>query len=92
YVTVSWTDAAKDYLNQQPDWIAERVLDRAENGSIILLHQDTPDTAQALPAIITKLKAQGYQFVTINTMLAHLGVQPYVSEPQLPTPAHLAKS
>lgn len=91
YVTVYWTDAAKDYLNQSPNWIADRIMDRVENGSIILLHQDTPDTAQALPSIITKLKAQGYQFVTINTMLAHLGVQPYASQPQLPTPTHLTK-
>ncbi len=79
YTTISWTDAAKDFLNQTPEFISERVLDRAENGSIILLHQDTPYTAQALPAIIQGLRKQGYRFVTINTMLAHLNVEPYAS-------------
>ena len=72
YVTVSWTVAAKDYLNQPPQFIADTVLDRTENGSIILLHQDTPDTVKALPDIITGLQQRGYKFVTITTMLEHL--------------------
>ncbi len=80
YVDVAWTDAAKDYLNQTPQFIAERVLDRAEPGSIILLHQDYPGTAIALPVIIDGLRAKGYKFVTISTMLAHLNVQPYASQ------------
>ena len=80
YVTVSWTTAAKDYLNQSPDYIVRSVVDRTENGSIILLHQDNPYTAEALPRIIIALKAKGYKFVTISTMLAHLKVEPYASE------------
>jgi peptidoglycan-N-acetylglucosamine deacetylase len=74
YVTVSWTVAAKDYLNQSPQFIADTVLDRTENGSIILLHQDTPDTVKALPDIITGLRSRGYRFVTITTMLQHLNM------------------
>jgi len=80
YVDVCWTDAAKDYLNQTPDWISERVLDRVEPGSIILLHQDWAGTAVALPVIITGLQKQGYKMVTISTMLAHLGIHPYVDQ------------
>jgi peptidoglycan/xylan/chitin deacetylase (PgdA/CDA1 family) len=91
YVTVYWTDAAKDYLQQSPEWIADRIMDRVENGSIILLHQDTPDTAKALPVIIAKLRAQGYHFVTINTMLAQLGVQPYLAEEQKNAPPNPTK-
>jgi peptidoglycan/xylan/chitin deacetylase (PgdA/CDA1 family) len=72
YVTVSWTVGAHDYENQPAEFIARRVIDRTEAGSIILLHQDTPETAQALPAIIDSLRAQGYRFVTISQMLSHL--------------------
>lgn len=72
YDTVSWTCGAEDYQKQAPVWIAQRILDRTENGSIILLHQDTPDTVQALPAIIAGLRGQGYQFVTIRQMLDRL--------------------
>lgn len=76
YVTVSWTVGARDYDPQPPAWIARRVLDRTEPGSIILLHQDNPSTPAALPLIIDGLRARGYTFVTIGQMLARLGVHP----------------
>lgn len=79
YITVNWTNAARDYEKQSPDYIVRHVVDSTENGSIILLHQDNPYTALALPRIISALKRRGYRFVTISTMLAHLGVQPYAS-------------
>ena len=73
YVTVSWTVGARDY-GQEPStkFITERVLDRTENGSIILLHQTSPETLAALPAILDGLKARGYRFVTVSQMLARL--------------------
>jgi peptidoglycan/xylan/chitin deacetylase (PgdA/CDA1 family) len=79
YTDICWTDAAKDYLDQTPQFIAERVLDRVEPGSIILLHQDYPGTAEALPVIIQGLEKDGYKMVTVSTMLAHLNVEPYAS-------------
>jgi len=83
YRTISWTVAAKDFLNQTPEFIAGRVLDRVEPGSIILLHQDTPYTQLALPTIIKTLRSEGYTFVTISTMLKHLNVPPLSkSEPK----------
>ncbi|MCL5283325.1 MAG: polysaccharide deacetylase family protein [Armatimonadetes bacterium] len=72
YVVVSWTCAARDYDEETPDFIVNRILDRTENGSIILLHDDRPETVVALPRIISALLRQGYHFVTIAQMLAHL--------------------
>lgn len=73
YVTVSWTVGAHDYEpNTTAAFIQERVLDRAAPGAIILLHQDTPSTATALPTIIDTLRGQGYTFVTIGQMLERL--------------------
>lgn len=73
YVTVSWTVGARDYdMDTTADFIRERVLDRAAPGAIILLHQDTPATISALPAVIDGLRAQGYQFVTVSQMLDRL--------------------
>jgi peptidoglycan/xylan/chitin deacetylase (PgdA/CDA1 family) len=75
YVTVYWTCGAPDYNSAySADWIAKRVLDRTEPGSIILLHQDMPSTLTALPIIIDGLQSQGYKFVTVSQMLAHLGI------------------
>ncbi len=75
YVTVSWTVGAKDYDPQPAAWIAQRVLDRTEPGSIILLHQDNPSTLAALPLILDGLQARKYRFVTVSGMLARLHVQ-----------------
>lgn len=73
YVTVSWTVGAHDYeTGTTAAFIKERVLGRTAPGAIILLHQDTPATAEALPVIIDGLRAQGYKFVTVTQMLHRL--------------------
>lgn len=76
YRTISWSVTAKDYLKQSPDFIEKRAIDGAVNGSIILLHQDTPYTAQALPSIITGLRSKGFRLVTIGTMLKDMNAPP----------------
>jgi peptidoglycan/xylan/chitin deacetylase (PgdA/CDA1 family) len=48
------------------------VLNSAKPGGIVLLHDgggDRTATVQALPIIITKLKEQGYRFVTLPELL-----------------------
>lgn len=72
YATISWTCGARDYDQQPASYIAQRILDRSEAGSIIILHQDTPSTLTALPAIIDGLRSRGYRFVTVSQMLDHL--------------------
>lgn len=51
-----------------PNYIAERALNYADDGGIILMHS-LPQTARALPMIITSLRDEGYKFVTIYEML-----------------------
>jgi peptidoglycan/xylan/chitin deacetylase (PgdA/CDA1 family) len=76
YIVVGYSTASKDFdLNETPDFIATRTLRRTDNGGILLLH-DYPGTAAALPIIIEKLRAQGYRFVTVSEMLAHLPERP----------------
>ncbi|MCX6358718.1 MAG: polysaccharide deacetylase family protein [Armatimonadetes bacterium] len=72
YHLVGWTVAAKDFVEVPSDLIVDRVLASVGNGSIILLHDDYPETVTALPRIIRALKRQGYRFVTVSEMLAHL--------------------
>ena len=72
YQVITWTCAARDFEDVTPDYIVNRILSRAENGSIILLHDDRPSTVTALPRIIASLKRDGYKFVKVSEMLAHL--------------------
>lgn len=78
YVTVGWDVGAKDFVGanlkgktQSPQLIADSVLKQLDDGVIILLH-DNPDTAEALPAILDKLKADGYKVLDASQMMAHL--------------------
>lgn len=77
YITVSWTDGAHDFIKkgdftpQDPHQIAQFVLKQLKPGGIILLH-DAPGTEEALPEILSEVKAQGYKLVKVSTLLAHL--------------------
>lgn len=66
----------------EPDLPAEErarlVLEKAENGSLVLLHDlegNTP-TVEALDTIIPELKNRGFEFLTVRGIFKKLGVTP----------------
>lgn len=71
YTTIHWNALAGDYVPVEPGMVVKRVLWQVQPGSVILLH-DSPDTAKALPELISRLKADGYRFVTVTQMLSRL--------------------
>ncbi len=76
YVVVNYTTASNDFNRHETTaHIVDRTLRRTGNGSIILLH-DYPGTAIALPQILEALQKDGYRFVTISEMIAHLPDRP----------------
>ena len=53
-----------------PAAVCDQTVARAEPGAILLLHDGfTPSTAKALPCIIRRLKARGYEFGLIHRLL-----------------------
>jgi len=77
YIIVSWSNMPEDWKDIEAQKIAERVLERAEPGDIVLLHDGDRGEAQAhrgetvksLPMIIEGLLAENYSFKTIPEML-----------------------
>lgn len=69
---ITWDVAAKDFLPETPAFIVNAVLRGIEPGSIILMHQDYPSTVTALPRIIAGAERDGYRFVTVPEMMAHM--------------------
>lgn len=71
--TVHWDVVGDDGFNEDTDSIIANVLDRVQNGSIIVLHMNgypnDPKTSEALPVIIKTLKERGYTFVKISDLL-----------------------
>lgn len=72
YVTIMWTIDSLDWQNPGPDAIISRVVNNAEPGAIILLHQSAPDTLQGLQTMISELRNQGYDFGTVTQVISPL--------------------
>lgn len=74
YITVGMKIDPNDWANPWVETIISRVLEQIQSWkwNIVLLHDawgDRSETIQALPTIIKKLKALGYQFTGINDLL-----------------------
>jgi peptidoglycan-N-acetylmuramic acid deacetylase len=72
YYNIFWSLAYKDWdINNQKgtDYAYNSVMEKMHPGAIILLHNVSKDNSNALKAIITEIKTQGYQFSTINNLI-----------------------
>jgi peptidoglycan/xylan/chitin deacetylase (PgdA/CDA1 family) len=74
YDIVLWSDNADDFYHtgwgmRTPKSIANRVLGRIKGGDVVLMHDDSPQTSQALPIIISEIKRRGYKFVTVSELV-----------------------
>jgi polysaccharide deacetylase family sporulation protein PdaB len=71
YKTIIWNIDSLDWKNPGRDVIIDRVMKRLKPGAIILMHaSDTPvQTAEALPILLDKIKAAGYEVVTVSELL-----------------------
>jgi probable sporulation protein (polysaccharide deacetylase family) len=65
YKTVLWSIDTIDWQRPQPDIIMKRILDKAHNGAIVLMHPTEP-TIKALSKTISELKNQGFVFTTVS--------------------------
>ncbi len=75
--TVLWTLSSEDWMPEvTPHRIARRIVRKVSNGCILLFHDggnlmkyeggDREATLHALPIILTHLKRQGYEFITLS--------------------------
>lgn len=73
YTVVMWSVQSNDWEKSSlPQDIVQNVLQAAQPGTIVLLHDgggDRSRTIEALPQIIEALQAEGYRFVTIPELL-----------------------
>lgn len=74
---VNWSIIPRDWTNPGAQIIAQRVIEQAQPGAIVLLHDgDSPaqlasraQTIAATKIIIHQLREQGYSFVTLSQLL-----------------------
>lgn len=70
YLTIMWTVDSLDWQDPGAAQIANRVVNNAVPGAIILMHQAASQTPEALPSIISRLRQQGYSFGTVTQVLS----------------------
>jgi len=66
---VLWDIDTNDWRGHTAAQITDNVMGNIHNGAIVLMHVAAPHTAEALPGIITRLRKDGYQLVTVSTLL-----------------------
>ncbi len=66
--TVLWTVDTIDWQRPAPEVIVDRVVKKAQNGALVLMHPTEP-TLAALPRIIELLMQQGYELVPVSELL-----------------------
>ena len=73
--TILWTVDSYDWAEElngvkiTKDYLVNRVLNKASDNGIILMHVGGYETIGALPDIITGLRSEGYKLVKVNDML-----------------------
>ncbi|MGE5552760.1 MAG: polysaccharide deacetylase family protein [Betaproteobacteria bacterium] len=72
YWTIMWTADTIDWQRPAPEVIRERVRCKLTPGCLVLMHPTVP-TVQALPGLISDLRAAGYALVTVPELLPPAG-------------------
>ena len=57
-----------DWKSKNGTAVYQETMKNAQNGSIVLMHDIHPTTADGLERILKDLTAQGYKFVTISEL------------------------
>lgn len=72
-ISVQWDVVSGDPSSRQtPERMARQVLGQVKPGSVVVFHANGRGlhTARALPRIIARLEAEGYEFLTVSELLA----------------------
>jgi peptidoglycan/xylan/chitin deacetylase (PgdA/CDA1 family) len=67
---IMWSVDPLDWRRPGASVVAQRLVDGAAPGGILLAHDIHPGTIEAMPETITRLKAKGYGFATVSQLLA----------------------
>ncbi|MDR1564140.1 MAG: polysaccharide deacetylase family protein [Oscillospiraceae bacterium] len=64
---------SQDWTGISTQAIIDRIVNGAQDGDIVLLHEIQPNTIAAVGSIIDGLRAKGFGFVTVNELFAAKG-------------------
>ncbi|WP_139225890.1 polysaccharide deacetylase family protein [Oribacterium sp. WCC10] len=65
---IIWSIDPLDYSTKDPDNTFNVVMEKAQDGDIVLMHDTYEETAEAAERLIPALKEKGFQLVTVTEM------------------------
>lgn len=74
YPIIQWNVDTEDWKSKDKASIVDQVLTHVKDGSIVLMHDLYPTTADALEEVVPILAEQGYQFVTVSELYQARGL------------------
>ena len=66
---LDWSVDPRDWAVRDAATVGRFVLDRIQDGDVVLLHDMSDSSVDAALAIIDELQAQGFQFVTVSALV-----------------------
>lgn len=75
YQVVLWTDDSGDWRTLTPAQIERDMLVHASAPDMVLLHSGKLATIEALPTVVARFRAAGYEFVTAGELLRRVSPQ-----------------
>lgn len=73
---IQWSVDPRDWATRDSELVYQRIVEQAEDGGIILLHDMSDSTVQATLRAVDTLTARGYHFLTVSQLamlrLTHL--------------------
>lgn len=71
-----WSVDPRDWATEDSFAIETEVLQRVQDGDVVLLHDMTDSSVDAALDIMDQLQAQGFRFVTVSELAAARGILP----------------
>ena len=70
-VTIQWSVDSLDWKGLSASEICNRITSKAQNGSIILCHNNSDHILEALPLVLAKLCSKGFQVTSVGDLIYH---------------------
>ena len=71
YSILGWTIDPADWRHRDPVHIYNHIINNVVDGSIVLLHDIRPTTAEAMRYVVPSLIEKGFQLVTASELIAY---------------------
>ncbi len=72
---ILWSIDPKDWGDKNTDRVASHIVEEAQDGAIVLMHDIYPTSVQAALRVVDMLHEQGYLFVTVEQLFAARGIE-----------------